>query len=364
MSDLVKAARRLAFELSEAGVLDVQTAPEVSFPRRDFLIKRAALDCLSDLGTFGLAIDEDEGEISIYVSKRITSAHRQILPETYGDAPLNFDFEKIVSINPSRLKPRELTTTPLANNIVRCGDSIGPGNDRSAGTLGALVRERNGDGSLFGLTCNHVIGGCNNMPRGMPIVSPGIIDVVKTTQKLQMIGRHARVAPLRQGQASVFSSSDNIDAALFAIEDPDLVSSTQRGEYDTPTEILDPTPGMQLRKVGRTTDLRKGRIKSRLEHPIPVDYAYKIPIDHKTTKSFQGVCTFGNAWIVDPYSSAFAAPGDSGSLVVDVPEDPKQLPRAVGLLFAATSKGKGYILPIRDVLDTLEVDLVSNHNVY
>lgn len=363
MTELAQAARRLAFELSTAGLLDIDQASLEDVADKDALLSREAVELLRDLNVFAIALDENDREIRLSITKRTTAAQRSHLPESYDGFPIDYDYEKIVSINPGRLKPRELRSEPLANNVVRCGDSIGPGNDRSAGTLGALVRDRR-TGALFGLTCNHVIGGCNNMPAGVPIVSPGVIDVVQNTRKVQMIGRHARVIPLRQGQASVFDTSDNIDAALFSIEDESLVCSSQRGYFDTPTEIADPEPGMDLAKVGRTTDYRKGRIRSRLEFPIPIDYSFKIPIDHKTTKSFQGVCTFGNAWIVDHYGDDFAAAGDSGSLVVEVPVSGEEVePRAVGLLFAATAKGKGYILPIRTVLDAFNVELVASHNL-
>ena len=359
MNDLASVAKSLALELARAGILDLQEGAREGSDAP--ILSLETIDTLGKLEAFGLAIDEDDQEISIYVAKRITSALRRYLPETYRGVPVVYDFEKTVSINPSRLRPRELKSGPLESNIVRCGDSIGPGNDRSAGTLGALVKNRK-TGALFGLTCNHVIGGCNNMPSGMPIVSPGVIDVMKSTQKMQMIGRHARVIPLRQGQASVFDTADNIDAALFEIDDASLVSSSQRGEYDTPTTVIAPELGMELQKVGRTTDLRVGRIKRKMQVPVPIDYAYKIPIDYKTTKSFQGVCTFGNAWIVDTEGEHFAAAGDSGSLVVTVPED-DELPCAVGLLFAATDRGKGYMIPIQSILDAFNVELVSGHNL-
>jgi hypothetical protein len=57
-----------------------------------------------------------------------------------------------------------------------CGSSISVGNFRDAGSLGCLVR--NAAGVLYGLSNNHVSGGCNFAGVGLPILAPGIVDVM------------------------------------------------------------------------------------------------------------------------------------------------------------------------------------------
>jgi len=323
-----------------------------------------AVDVLQTLGVTAIGIDEEDIEIKAHLTKRATRAQKDILPAAMDAVPIIYSYETLVSINPLRLKRRELTQGPLANDVVRCGDSISAGNHRSAGTLGALVRGRN-DNKLYGLTCNHVTGGCNLTPEKMPIVSPGILDVQDSTQKIQMIGRHSRVIPLQQGPASIFSGQHNYDAAIFEIENPDLVSSSQRGFYDTPAEVTEPEIPMIVSKVGRTTEFRKGRIRERMLGTQPLDYAYKVPLKPDAVKSFQGVCAFDNAWKVGPLGGqAFATAGDSGSLVVVGDGGQQQPKKAVGLLFSAgKTTGNAYILPLRPILDYFQVDLVSGHNL-
>ncbi len=58
---------------------------------------------------------------------------------------------------------------------IACGSSIGIGNQRNAGTLTAIAIDD--QEQLFGLSCNHVVGGCNTALPGTPIVIPGIQDV-------------------------------------------------------------------------------------------------------------------------------------------------------------------------------------------
>ena len=48
---------------------------------------------------------------------------------------------------------------------IACGSSVGIGNQRNAGTLTALARSRDG-GALFGVSCNHVVGGCSTAQPG------------------------------------------------------------------------------------------------------------------------------------------------------------------------------------------------------
>lgn len=326
----------------------------------DLVLQPEAAEIFELLGVTAVGCDADEMAIKVHLAKRPTAAQKKELPERFEDFLVSYDHETLMAINPARLRRRK-TIRQKNLDVVMCGDSISPANDRSAGTFGALVRGLK-DRKLYGLTCNHVAGGCNNMPAGMPIVSPGVLDVVPTTQQVRQVGRHSRLIALRQGPANVLSGATNVDAAIFEIEDPDRVSSMQGHHYDTPSEVRAPKRGMQLQKVGRTTGHTKGRIKEELAGDLTLDYAFKIPIGPDSVKSFQGVCAFSNAWPIDLLGEKFASNGDSGSLVVELGED-DTAPAAVGLLFSVgKTSGKGYILPLQPLLDALEVELVSGHN--
>ncbi len=123
----------------------------------------------------------------------------------------------------------------------------------------------------------------------------------------------------------------DIDAAIFEIENPDGVSSSQDRHYGTPSVVRPTSRGMQLQKVDRTTGHTKGRVKEDLAGEVTFDHAFKVPIGPDTVKSFQGVCAFVDAWSIDLLGSKFALNGDSGSLVYtlwskpsDFPSDPIQ----------------------------------------
>jgi hypothetical protein len=237
-----------------------------------------------------------------------------------------------------------------------CGASVGPANHRTAGTLGCLVSR---SGKLFGLSNNHVTGGCSYLPIGMPILVPGVWDVVADGPLPLAIGRHDAVLPMVPGDPSVVDAEKNSDAAIFEILDPAKVSSAQREYFDTPTDVVVPVAGMHVEKIGRTTVITEGVIHSEQFGFRPVRYREPVPISAEEVIPVNFTASFPNVWLIKGKDGAFSGPGDSGSLIVTTNGAGKR--SAVGLLFAGGDDFT-YMLEIGPILQRFGVKLVGGHN--
>lgn len=239
-----------------------------------------------------------------------------------------------------------------------CGSSISVGNNREAGTLGCLVRDA--EGKLYGLSNNHVSGACSYAPTGLPVLAPGIVDVVPTNPRPFTLGIHTRQLPMQVGDPSSIDHTLNSDAAIFEIVAATSISSMQRTHYDTPLSVLDPIAGMMVEKVGRTTGYTKGTVMSEVIGPTGISYV-------ANQYNFAGQIYLEPMLLVHGIGDVFSDSGDSGSLVTHV--DAAGVRHAVGLVVAGCVDGsapggkRSLILPIRQILDRLEVSLVSGHNV-
>lgn len=239
-----------------------------------------------------------------------------------------------------------------------CGSSISVGNNREAGTLGCLVRDA--AGQLFGLSNNHVSGACSYAPTGLPVIAPGILDVSPTNPHPFTLGIHTRQLPMHVGDPSSIDHAQNSDAALFQIVNPGSVSSMQRGHYDTPASVMDLAPGMPIQKAGRSTDLKSGVVLGEIVGAAAINYA-------AGQYGFSGAVYFEPLWVVHGVGDLFSDGGDSGSLVTHV--DAAGVRHGVGLVVggcadnSAPGGKRSIILPLRSILDRLNVQLVANHNV-
>lgn len=239
-----------------------------------------------------------------------------------------------------------------------CGSSISLGNFASAGTLGCLVRDA--AGVMFGLSNNHVSGGCSFAGVGMPVVAPGICDVHPGSIDVLTLGRHARSLPMVLGWPDVVDISANRDAAMFTVRNADSLTSYQGGFYDTPAEAIPLAAGIQVEKVGRTTGHTAGTVVTEIFGPVNI--MYRAP-----QYEFSGFVFFEHLFSVAGTTSVFADEGDSGSLVTTVGADGVR--RAVGIVVGVTTDGSSpggksaLILPIVPILGQLGVSLVSGHNV-
>ncbi|TYC68288.1 hypothetical protein FMN63_11435 [Stappia sp. BW2] len=313
-------------------------------------------------GLTGVGVSDTRERIIVYTAARMPKTEQKRMPSQFSDgveilykraSPFTLKDDTpdvVIGAKPGKFLRKRYT----------CGSSISIANRRSAGTMGALVR--NEEGTLLGLTNNHVTGGCNNTRRGMPVSAPGIKDVSSTGFRPFTLGSHHTSIPIVLGEPDTVDHLRNTDAAVFEILSDNSVSSMQQGFYDTPialAEILaDPEDGLLVKKVGRTTGQTFGRIESQMIGAFPLDY--DIPTYHSAIESvrFSGRVYFEPVYLVRGIQGVFSDRGDSGALVVtDVPAGQE---KAVGLIFAGdASDNLSYILPIHPILDTLGLTLVS-----
>ncbi|UCG26268.1 MAG: hypothetical protein JSW55_09890 [Chloroflexota bacterium] len=234
----------------------------------------------------------------------------------------------------------------------------------TAGTLGVVARDKS-TGERLILSNNHVLANSNDASPGDPIIQPGSAD--GGTVADDQIGTLVRFQPIVFGGtpqppgcnlAITYAAIGNfiartlgsehrvnayqpqqevnlVDAAVARpLVDEDILDDIL--EIGTITGTVEATPGMPVRKSGRTTELTTGTVTA-VNTTVTVGYG-------------AGRTAVFEQQIV---SGAMSQPGDSGSLVVD---GGSQL--AVGLLFAGSSSTTIYS-PIDLVQDLLNVTVGS-----
>jgi len=219
------------------------------------------------------------------------------------------------------------------------GDSIGHFMV-TAGTLGCLVRDKT-DGSTGILSNNHILA--NKDAPGFPrasagdcIVQPGILDGgTCATDQIATLKRWVQLIP--QG-----SGTNLVDAALAqpinpgdvrnTIHDIGCISSWRSvSEVDVVSDPADPD---NVQKTGRTTGYTTGKITD-IDATVTINYgAYRA--DHEDVIA----------------TDSMGAPGDSGSLLVDMSG------KAVGLLFGGSPGVVVFYSKIQHVLNALNIEFL------
>jgi hypothetical protein len=325
-------------------------------------ISDAAKDVLRTKGVEMLLINDVDKQITVFLKRaRPTKKQLSLLPKTCGESSIDYrqGVAKAIGGTPPQARGKPFyVVQPAGNDCYACGSSISLGNCQDAGTLGALVRDA--DGVFYGLSNNHVTGGCNFAKRQMPVVAPGVFDVSPLGFDPTTLGYHDRSIALVAGVPGTADIANNLDAAIFKIRDEAKVSSMQGTWYDTPVANMDPTTKMKVEKVGRTTGHTSGTILSYAHEALSVQYDVR-GVDY----SFSGQVYFSPVYLViGEGGQDFSAEGDSGSLVTTVKDGVRY---AVGLLIGG-AKGQGgvdytYVLPIKPILDKLGVTLLGGHNI-
>jgi len=228
--------------------------------------------------------------------------------------------------------------------------------DITAGTFGCVVFR---DGQTYILSNNHVLACSNEAEVGDAIVQPGPYDgagtiiaelsdwvelqfsqsgttcvmvkwLTKAANKLaEVLGSRHRLAGYRQA-----SELNYADAAIAVpCKDDNIVPGIV--ELGTPEGVGEPTLGMDVQKVGRTT----GLTQSTVEH---VESTVRVSYGGGKTATFYGQAVTG----------AMSEGGDSGSAVLDMDMN------VVGLLFGG-SKQVTIFSPIRYVRKLLGIEVVT-----
>lgn len=310
-----------------------------------------------------ISFNQITSTISIYTKRKVLKKDLLVLPSNIWRQGIAYPQGLMDSVGKEVTKPQGATFALHqvlgGGQAYACGSSISPGNDASAGTMGALVRLP--DGHLYGLTNNHVSALCSHVPPNTPILAPGVLDVGPNAIAPFTLGFHSRALEMRVGSLGNVDFSNNLDAAVFRIANEANVSSMQGDAYDTPLAVLDPMEGMRVQKVGRTTRHTQGQIVSRELRPLNVSY-------HAQAYGFNGIIWFANVFAIHGDVAEFSKGGDSGSLVVAV-DDAGRVLGAVGLVFAGGSDSsapggsRSSMLPLRPILSALNATLVGGHNV-
>lgn len=236
---------------------------------------------------------------------------------------------------------RALGSTDRLARPIPIGVSTGNAGSCSAGTNGARVT--NG-ADVFALSNNHVYALQNQAPIGSSIVQPGLFDTDCAFDPADVIGTLADFEPIHAdcvtfGPVVLSCSTNNeIDAAIALTTTEMMGVSTPADGYGTPLPSTAPaSPGQPVQKYGRTTQHTTGSVDA-VNVTIHVQYE-------------EGVARFVNQVTVS--GNSFLGPGDSGSLLVGLPN-----PNPVGLLFAGNQDGSMAIAnPIEAVLDRFGVSI-------
>lgn len=297
-----------------------------------------------------IGIKRRENKILVFTSKKITLAEEKLLSKKFAGV----DVDYLHSGPPVAFAGMGANYYQTATGAYCCGSSIHPARYVGAGTMGALVRD--GAGVLYGLTNNHVTGDCNFTDAESPVLAPGHIDILPQGIDPFTIGYHHCTLPMVSGSPDNVAASENSDAAIFRIKDESLVSSMQGAYHDTPVTTKPLMDGMTVEKVGRTTSLRQGKVVAQIVGFEPCLYSINALPGGKSLVYFDSPFMVAGV----PGQPKFSEPGDSGSLVSIVENGERH---AAGLLYAGNSEGYTFVLPIEPILSTLQVTLVSGHNV-
>lgn len=233
--------------------------------------------------------------------------------------------------------------TPNAAQVpgFQIGGSIGHKNIRG-GTLGFFARRRS-DGAIGIVSNNHVIADHDLGLDGDAVLHPSRCDggTAAANVVATLDGNYPK---LRGGGRKL---ADCAFAAL-TVAQPPLVG-TLLGVNALKGVPAFPSQDPDIFKIGRTTGLTQGKVRSFDHDNLFVDY----PVAHPFTAVFDNQIEIESAT-----AATFSDPGDSGSVIYNSDFEP------VGLLFSETASGGAanvglqYAAPIAVVQTLLQVDLL------
>jgi hypothetical protein len=346
---------------------DGPVSPPMSTPQQLALVQPetdAGRQLLRAKQIGSIAFNEANAEILVFTKRVVPQSKkaRAQLPQQVGSFKIVYHqgVPSHIGVLPSTsyAGPVYAVRNVGGSDFYTCGSSISVGNCRDAGTLGCLVRDASG--ALYGISNNHVSGGCNFAQVTLPIVAPGIFDVVPGSIAPFTVGYHHSSLTFSPGSADNVDPKANRDAAMFKISNKARVSSYQGTNHDTPTIVSPIVPGMAVEKVGRTTQHTTGSVLGQWIGPHPVTYAADL-------YGFRGTVSFEPAFVIAGSAGPFSDNGDSGSLITTIDQSGQR--SAVGIVVGGMADssvpgGKVTIaLPIGPILTEFGVTLVSGHNV-
>jgi hypothetical protein len=287
----------------------------------DALLQRTALAGVG-VGTRLLrGLSTGEPCVRLYVEHKrplVELPEEAVLPTAIGGFRTDVVETGRFSVAPSGIKPR----TRQRVRPVRPGVSVGYGQPM-AGTIGAVVRDRQGD--LHLLSCNHVLADENALAEGAPIFQPALLDEGRREDEVAQLSRYVRLQPKNKVDAALARAHNryNVDGSILPH------ARLMRLPHATAQ------PGSAVHKSGRSTGHTHGRV---------LDTAVDLKVFYRS-----GILRFEEQILVE--GANFSRPGDSGALILDAEHRP------VALLFAG-SPSHTVANPIGEVLAALDVELV------
>lgn len=305
----------------------------------------------------GLGIKNRQISVTVLVSKKLpVSALRkaELVPAFHGLAP--YDRYRTNVIQVGEIVAQQVDPK-LRHRPAFPGCSIGHYNV-SAGTFGAVVRDKE-TGYMRILSNNHVMANSNDAANGDGIYQPGTYDGGSAIDLIALLDRWVPInmvvdlptCSTAKGVATAINilarlarSSHRLKAvktqALTNKVDAAIAMPVEESQIDPEianigkvAETRGALLGMQVQKMGRTTEYTEGTIQV-IGTTVNVNYG-------------EGrMALFENQFVTGPMS----APGDSGSLVLDMDNN------AVGLLFAGSDQVT-ICNPIQAVLDALNIEM-------
>lgn len=214
-----------------------------------------------------------------------------------------------------------------------CGHSIGHP-DVTAGTLGLLLEYTEGPnvGKAYILSNNHVIAANNLASVGDNIIQPAKHDSGRVDRDT--------IAFLHRWVPLINQDFNFVDAAIAEVK-----GGTEWSSYVSPyithigipEKLADPSIGMNVEKVGRTTGYTRGEI-------ISARFSTKINYP-------MGMLTFRH----QIRTTSMSKPGDSGSCLIE-----QGTKKPVGLLFAGSDTAS-YCNPMSKVLSALSTSYINKY---
>ncbi|KQT71463.1 hypothetical protein ASG51_11065 [Methylobacterium sp. Leaf465] len=247
-----------------------------------------------------------------------------------------------------RVRHRGTAVSPC--RPLRAGHSIGHPRI-TAGTIGCFGINR--DGHIGILSNNHVLANTNRARIGDIILQPGRADGGQVRNTEHHVAKLEAFVPIDFDP----TASNLVDCAFARLIPgcncvPHRIDGIATGGGgwdigDVEDLLLEQTP---VKKVGRTTDLREGRVAA-------------IDVDNIQVQMITGArprfAIFNRQIVIDGTDRPFSQGGDSGALICT--DDG----RPAALLFAGTDRGGAngygitYANPIQTVLDALEVEIYT-----
>jgi hypothetical protein len=301
-----------ASQVARPGAVDLSKAIAVQEAWSDLLLAHP------DVAGTGVGMADGQPVLQVFLS----GGRRNRLPATLSG--MNVQYTQTGEFRPFALTDR---TRPLAIGI-----SLGNANECLPGTIGAIV-QRGGVRYLLGP--NHLLARRNAATIGEDIVQPSRPDASAAcdpSSPADRVGRLADFEPLRFG-----GSANTIDGAIAELTTGEVTCATPPGFYGVPAStVAAPAPGLPIAKLGRTTGLTIGNIKS-----VNVKLNLRYP---------EGKVRMVGQMLT---SKSFGDFGDSGSLVVA--HDGTLRP--VGMLIGGGNNGTGVVTPLGPLLTRFGVTL-------